>query len=112
MVPFRRVEERLLAKIKISYYLLRWCSLDDYVSLMEERGAENVKRDDWSYTTTPFWRAYIRSSPNLKSLTGLARSGFSAIRGAYTMLLMLKGFDIGLMKFGCITYTKPMEIRE
>ena len=28
------------------------------------------------------------------------------------MLLMLKGFDTGLIKFGCITYNKPMEIGE
>jgi len=112
VVPLSRGEEKLLAKINRAYYLPRWCSVDDYVSLMEERGAENVKRDDWSYTIAPFWRAVIRSSLNLKSLTGLARSGFSTIRGAYAMLLMLKGFDTGLIKFGCITCTKPMEIEE
>ena len=112
VVPLSRGEERPLAKIKMAYYLPRWCSVDDYVSLMEERGAENVKKDDWSYTIAPFWRADIRSSLNLKSLTWLARSGFSTIRGAYAMLLMLKGFDTCLIKFGCITCTKLMEIGE
>ena len=112
VVPLSRGEERLLAKIKMAYYLLRWCSIDDYVSLMEEQGAENVKRDDWSYTIAPFWRSGIRSSLNLKSLAGLARSGFLTIRGEYAMLLMFKGFDTGLIKFGCIACTKHMEIRE
>ena len=79
---------------------------------MEERGAENIKKDDWSYTIAPFWRDDIRSSRNLKSLTGLARSSFLTIRGSYAMLLMIKGFNTGLIKFGCITCTKPMEIRE
>ena len=43
---------------------------------------------------------------------GLARSGLLKIKGAYSMLLMLKGFDIVLIEFGCITCTKPMYIRE
>ena len=79
---------------------------------MEERVTENIKRDNWSYTIALFWRGIIWSSLNLKSLTRMARSGFSEIRGAYAMLLVLKGFDTGLIKFRCITSTKLMEIRE
>ena len=83
MVLLRRGGERLLAKINQAYYILRWCSVDNYIYLMEERGAYNVKRDDWSYTIAPFWRAVISSSLNLKSLTVLARSGLLMIRGAH-----------------------------
>ena len=112
VLPLIRGEESLLAKINWSYYLPRWCSIDNYVSLMEERGAENVKRDDWSYTITPFWRSVIQYILNLKRLTGLARSGFLMIRGAYAMLLILKGLDTGLINFGCITCTNPMDVGE
>lgn len=100
-------EEKLLAKINRAYYLPRWCSVDDYVALLEERGAVDIKRDDWSYTIAPFWKAVIRSSLSVKSFVGLAKSGFSTIRGAYAMLLMLKGFNMGLIKFGMITCKKP-----
>lgn len=101
-------EERLLRKINRAYYLPQWCSVSDYVMLLEDQGAKDVKREDWSYIIAPFWKAVIRSSLNLKSLVGLLQSGFSTIRGAYAMLLMLRGYKIGLIKFGLLTCTKPL----
>ena len=103
----KKSEERLLAKINRAYYLPRWCSVQDYVDLMEAKGATDIKRDDWSYIIAPFWKAVIRSSLNFKSIIGLLKSGFSTQRGAYAMLLMLRGFNKGLIKFGCLTCTKP-----
>ncbi len=102
-------EEKLLAKINRAYYLPRWCSVDDYVKLLEGQGATDIKREDWSYVIAPFWKAVIKSSLNLKSILGLAKSGFSTQRGAYAMFLMLRGFNKGLIKFGLITCTKPKE---
>lgn len=102
-------EEKLLAKINRAYYLPRWCSVQDYVDLLEAKGATDIKREDWSYIIAPFWKAVIRSSLNLKSILGLLKSGFSTQRGAYAMLLMLQGFNRGLIKFGLITCTKPKE---
>jgi len=101
-------EEKLLAKINRAYYLPRWCSVQDYVDLLKAQGATDIKRDDWSYIIAPFWKAVIKSSLNLKSLVGLLKSGFSTIRGAYAMLLMLRGFKKGLIKFGLVTCTKPL----
>lgn len=101
-----RREERLLAKINRAYYLPRWCSVDDYVRLLEKEGAVGIRRADWSYIIAPFWKAVIRSSLNWRSLVGLMKSGPATIRGAYAMLLMLRGFDSGLIKFGLITCTK------
>ena len=75
--------------------------------LVEAKGATDVKREDWSYIIAPFWKAVIKSSLNLKSIVGLAKSGFSTIRGAYAMFLMLRGFNLGVIKFGLITCTKP-----
>lgn len=102
-------EEKILARINRAYYLPKWCSVEDYTKLLEKEGAVNIKREDWSYIIAPFWKAVIKSSLNLKSIVGLLRSGFSTIRGAYAMLLMLKGFDSGVIKFGLITCTKKEE---
>lgn len=102
-------EERLLAKINRAYYLPKWCSVDDYVKLLEKEGAVHIKREDWSYIIAPFWKAVIKSSLNLKSFVGLLKSGFSTIRGAYAMLLMLRGFNTGLIKFGLITCKKRLD---
>ena len=74
---------------------------------VKAKGASDIKREDWSYVIAPFWKAVIKSSLNLRSLFGLLTSGFSTIRGAYAMLLMLRGFNTGLIKFGLITCTKP-----
>lgn len=104
-----RKEERILAKINRAYYLPKWCSVDDYVKLLEKEGAVDIKREDWSYIIAPFWKAVIKSSLNLKSVIGLMKSGFSTIRGAYAMLLMLRGFDTGVIKFGLITCKKKKE---
>ncbi|KAL7452668.1 hypothetical protein ACHAWC_004391, partial [Mediolabrus comicus] len=102
-------EEKILAKINRAYYLPKWCSVDDYCKLLEKEGAVDIKREDWSYIIAPFWKAVIKSSLNLKSVIGLLKSGFSTIRGAYAMLLMLKGFNSGVIKFGLITCTKKKE---
>lgn len=104
-----RQEERLLAKINRAYYLPRWCSVQDYVDLLNAQGATDVRREDWSYVIAPFWKAVIQSSLNFKSVVGLLKSGFSTQRGAYAMLLMLRGFNKGLIKFGLITCTKPAD---
>jgi len=100
-------ELKLLRKINRAYYLPEWCSVQDYVDLFTAQGAQNIQREDWSYIIAPFWKAVIRSSLNPRSLWGLLKSGFSTQRGAYAMLLMLRGFNKGLIKFGLITCTKP-----
>jgi tocopherol O-methyltransferase len=100
-------EERLLRKINRAYYLPRWCSVGDYVDLLTQVGAQDIRTEDWSYIIAPFWKAVIRSSLNFKSIWGLLKSGFSTQRGAYAMLLMLRGLNKGLIKFGLITCVKP-----
>jgi len=102
-----RREQRLLRKINRAYYLPDWCSVQDYVDLLKGQGGLDIKREDWSYIIAPFWKAVIQSSLSPKSLWGLMRSGFSTIRGAYAMLLMLRGYNTGLIKFGLLTCTKP-----
>lgn len=100
-------EKKLLSKINRAYYLPEWCSVSDYISILEKQGALDIKREDWSYVIAPFWKAVIKSSLNPKSIIGLLKSGFSTQRGAYAMFLMLRGFNKGLIKFGLITAVKP-----
>jgi tocopherol O-methyltransferase len=100
-------EGRLLDAINRAYYLPKWCSSEDYIMLLKEKGATGIKSEDWSYIIAPFWKAVIRSSLNLRSVWGLLKSGFSTQRGAYAMFLMLKGFNMGLIKFGLLSCTKP-----
>ena len=100
-------EEGLLDAINRAYFLPKWCSSEDYIRLLKEEGATDVKSDDWSYIIAPFWKAVIRSSLTLRSIVGLLKSGFSTQRGAYAMFLMLRGFNKGLIKFGLLTCTKP-----
>jgi tocopherol O-methyltransferase len=103
----KKKEVKLLKRINRAYYLPKWCSVKDYVDMFEAKGCTDVRREDWSYIIAPFWRAVIKSSRSPRSIVGLLGSGFSTMRGAYAMLLMLKGFDAGLIKFGLITCTKP-----
>jgi tocopherol O-methyltransferase len=106
-IPLTRSEERLLKKINRAYYLPQWCSPDDYVALLREQGATDIKQDDWSYIIAPFWKAVIKSSLSLKSIWGLLKSGPSTLRGAWAMTLMLQGHRKGLIKFALLTCTKP-----
>ena len=105
--PLSSKEERLLARINRAYYLPRWCSVADYVKLLEAEGCTNVRRADWTPEIASFWPAVIKSSLTLRGLFGLARSGFTTIRGAVAMLLMVKGYREGLIVFGLITAEAP-----
>jgi tocopherol O-methyltransferase len=76
---------------------------------VKAKGATDVRREDWSYIIAPFWKAVIKSSLKLRNMVGVLKSGFSTFRGAYAMLLMLRGLNLGVIKFGLITCTKPTE---
>jgi len=102
-------EQRMLARINRAYYLPKWCSVKDYVDLLNAKGATDVRREDWSYIIAPFWKAVIKSSLNLRNMLGVLKSGFSTLRGAYAMLLMLRGFNMGIIKFGLVTCIKPIK---
>ncbi|CAN0033146.1 unnamed protein product [Pylaiella littoralis] len=102
-------EEKLLGKINKAYYLPRWCSTADYVKYFEDEGLVDIKRADWTdnIQASSFWPAVIRSSVSLKGIFGLIKSGPVTIRGAIAMLLMVRGYKMGLVKFALITGRKP-----
>ncbi|GMI30875.1 hypothetical protein TrCOL_g12545 [Triparma columacea] len=102
-----RREERCLRRINRCYYLPEWCSGSDYVELFKAHGDKvdlgSIRSADWSYVIAPFWKAVIKSSLNFKSVWGLLKSGPRTIRGAAAMAYMLKGYNMGLIKFALVT---------
>lgn len=106
-VSLTKRELKLLRAINRAYYLPQWCSVNDYMTLLQQNNATNIQYEDWSYIIAPFWKAVIRSSLNWKSVIGLIKAGFTTQRGAYAMLLMLRGYKKGLIKFGLLSCNKP-----
>lgn len=100
-------EQELLNKICDAYYLPAWCSPSDYVSLAKDLGLEDIKNEDWSKYVTPFWPAVMKSALSVQGLMGLAKSGWTTVKGALAMTLMIQGYQRGLIKFAAITARKP-----
>lgn len=99
-------ETTLLDQICDAYYLPQWCSVDDYVSLFESQGMENIRTADWSKEVSPFWGQVIKSALSIQGMVGLIRSGWKTLRGAFVMPLMARGLQTGLVRFILITGTK------
>ena len=102
-------EERLLRRINRAFYLPRWCSVADYVALAQANGLKAARTADWTDEIKRFWPAVIRSAFRFSSILGLFRSGLTTLRGALVMPLMSRGYKRGLIKFGLITATKPLD---
>lgn len=100
-------EQELLNKICDAYYLPAWCSPSDYVTLAKDLGLEDIKNEDWSKYVTPFWPAVMKSALSVQGLLGLAKSGWTTVKGAFAMTLMIQGYQRGLIKFAAITARKP-----
>lgn len=100
-------EQKLLESIYNLYHLPPMVSVSDYQQLAQEVGFTNVKTDDWSQAVRPFWGAVIKSAFSVQGITGLLRSGWPTIKGAYAMRFMQKGFRNGVLKYGVIQGQKP-----
>jgi len=103
-----RSEEKLLRTINRAYYLPRWCSAADYRRLAADFGLVDVRSDDWTESVQRFWPAVIVSSLRPRNLWRLLRSGFSTVRGALVMPLMIRGQKKGTIKFALTTAAKPL----
>jgi len=100
-------EQALLDRICEAYYLPKWCSIADYVSISEELGLQEVCTADWSEFVAPFWGKVIQTALTGKGILGLFTAGWGTIKGALVMPLMAQGFRMGLIKFNLITAVKP-----
>eukprot|EP00898_Chlorokybus_atmophyticus_P006870 jgi/Chlat1/7184/Chrsp57S06845 len=68
---------------------------------------KDIRTTDWSKEVSPFWPAVIKSALTPQGFIGLLRSGWTTIRGALVMALMVQGYQRGLIKFAVITARKP-----
>lgn len=100
-------EQDLLKRICDAYYLPAWCSIADYVRLLQSQSLQDIKSEDWSPFVAPFWPAVIRSALTWKGLTSLLSSGQKTIKGALAMPLMIEGYKKDLIKFAIIACRKP-----
>lgn len=100
-------EQALLDRICEAYYLPAWCSIADYERIMRDNGMQDIKTADWSEAVKPFWGAVIKSALSTAGIAGLFKAGWTTIKGALVMPLMARGLDKGVIKFACITATKP-----
>ncbi|MEL6865383.1 MAG: methyltransferase domain-containing protein [Bacteroidota bacterium] len=95
-------EQELLHRIYRHYHLPPMVSLDTLAQMARQAGFQGVETADWSQAVAPFWKAVIRSALSLKSATGLIRSGWPTIKGAWAMRYMTRGFKTGLLQFGLV----------
>ena len=100
-------EKELLERICSAYHLPSMVSIESYAALCREIGFESVQVADWSVAVAPFWNAVVKSVFRMQSLTGLVQSGWSTIRGALAMTLMIRGYREGLIRFGLLQGRKP-----
>ena len=100
-------EQGLLAKIYGHYHLPPMISIGEFKGLAGAAGFQEVQTADWTAAVAPFWPAVIRSAFRLRSLAALMRSGKQAIRGAWAMQFMTKGYREGIVRFGVIQGRKP-----
>ncbi len=105
--PLGAEEQELLQKIYAAYHLPYIISIEEYRTLAAQTGFLEVEIDDWTAAVAPFWQAVIRSVFRIQSLSGLVRAGWSTIRGAMAMSLMVQAYRTGLMRFGVLQGRKP-----
>ena len=99
-------EIRLLDRINDAYFLPAWVPGKTYVDIANSLNLEDIRMADWSEFIAPFWPAVFRSALRPKNFFRLLRTGITTIKGAIATLFMLRGFQIGLVKFVLITAQK------
>ncbi len=93
-------EQKLLNKIGELYHIPPMISIEKYEIMAKEIGFTEIKIGDWTTAVSPFWKAVMQSAMSFSSLMGLLKSGWPAIRGAWALQYMIKGYRMGVLKFG------------
>lgn len=99
-------EQNHLQRIYSAYCLPYVISLNDYYSLSESCNFQQIKTADWTRAVEPFWLKVWQSALTPKAFLDILQVGLPAIRGALTVRLMIRGYAMGLLKFGLLTATK------
>lgn len=95
-------EQKLMDNISGIYHLPPLVSIGEISQMARQAGFGQIKTADWSDPVAPFWKAVIRSAFRWQSIAGLLRAGGPALRGAWAMQFMTRGYRIGALKFGVI----------
>uniref|UniRef100_A0A7S1NF04 Methyltransferase type 11 domain-containing protein n=1 Tax=Eutreptiella gymnastica TaxID=73025 RepID=A0A7S1NF04_9EUGL len=103
-------EVSLLEKIYKVYALPYVCALSDFERYAKELGMEKTKFDDWSDSIKPFWWQVIKKAVSIQGITGLIKSGMTAIYGAWAAGWMQLAVERRVFVFGAFTATKPATI--
>ncbi|EKX45940.1 hypothetical protein GUITHDRAFT_71036, partial [Guillardia theta CCMP2712] len=88
------------------YYLPEWVSCSDYKMIAQELSFTDIRTDDWTDAVRPFWPAVWRSALSWQGLIKTLRKGIETLRGARAVLLMIRGFNKGLIRLGLLTAVK------
>ena len=92
--------------ICLAYYLPQWVPLSSYVKLARQAGLEDVRSADWSEFVKPFWAAVFMSALRPRNFFRMLQSGWTVVKGALATLLMMRGFQKGVVKFVIMTGKK------
>jgi tocopherol O-methyltransferase len=104
--PLTNYEQSHLDRIYSAYYLPFVISLSEYATIARAVGFQNIRVADWTRETAPFWDAVWQSALTPNALWGILRYGLATMSGALAVRLMIRGYEMGLLKFGVLTATK------
>lgn len=100
-------EKYHLKLLSRNYCLPKWVPVSTYVRAASECRLEHVVTEDWTPAILPFWPAVVRSALTPSTLADLISTGWLAVRGALTAVLMMTGFSRKLLVFALFVGTKP-----
>ncbi len=101
-------EKKHLADIYRVYCLPYVISLPEYETYALHCNFQNIQVDDWSIEVAPFWNVVIDSAFNPKAIMGLVQSGWPTIEAAFSLGLMSRGYERGLIRFGVLSANKEL----
>lgn len=104
--PLSEDERKHLQEIYQVYCLPYVISLPEYEAIAHRLGLQNVRTADWSKAVAPFWDVVIDSAFTPQAILGLLFSGWSTIQAAFSLGLMRRGYERGLIRFGLLCGNK------
>jgi tocopherol O-methyltransferase len=99
-------EQKHLKEIYRVYCLPYVISVPEYEAIALNCGFQNIRTDDWSMAVAPFWDVVIDSAFTPQAIVGLLNSGWQTIEAAFSLSLMSRGYERGLIRFGLLVGEK------
>lgn len=106
--PLTADEQNHLANIYKVYCLPYVIALPDYETIAHQLGFRAIRTADWSKAVAPFWDVVIDSALTPQAIVGMLQSGLTTLQAALSLGLMQRGYSRGLVRFGLLSATKPL----